>query len=283
MEQRPHNKIRKSLLMSWTVCPRQAWESIRDVGYGEYNTFNLENPALLLGQIFHKEMDSFYTKIDMQKLLVLAIDKDKSDSDKLAGLAAYCFSVFSPTTHEQCLEFFHWYAEEEAKRFLDLYKNHNAELWMRFLPVYVEKYIESQDDENGITRNGHFDRLDWIGPKKLRIVEYKTGKSYDVTKSYKLTKLRLELYYYKWIIERLKEFEGYEVVEWMLVNPTLKVTFISKFSPLTRNKLQTSVQKLTEDINSSEKPKRELNFYCEGCKFKQGCLINVDKNIYDIE
>jgi len=208
MDLKEFHKVRKSLLMSWKVCPRQAYYSVRDENYGQYNEFNVQNPALLLGQIFHKEMDKFYSQIDMDKMIAMI-----GESDDIQIIEDYLFSKFSKTTHEVCLAYFHWYAKIEAERFTQLYNEKHTGIVQRFIPLYIEKYVEVEDKENGIIRNGHFDRMDLIGEKKLRLVEYKTGKSYDTTKSYKLTKLRLELYYYKKIIEQLPEFEGYEVVE----------------------------------------------------------------------
>ena len=273
MDQLEYNKVRKSLLMSWKVCPRQAYYSVRDPAYGQYNEFNLDNMSLLLGQIFHKEMDKFYNNVDISEMTKYY--------DQPGTLEAYLFSKFSRTTNEKCLDYFHWYAKIEAERFIELYKKHHTGIAQMFLPLYIEKYVEMPDPKNGIIRNGHFDRVDLIGEKKLRLVEYKTGKSYDVTKSYKLTKLRLELYYYKKIIENLEEFEGYTVVDWMLINPTTKSIFISKFSILTENVLEKSIPLLVKDINGDTPPDRNLNFYCENCKFKQECLI-IPENIWDI-
>ena len=149
--------------------------------------------------------------------------------------------------------------------------------------MYIEKFVEYYDKDNRIFRNGHFDRVDYIGDKKLRLVEYKTGASYDVSKSYKLSKLRLELYWYKTIIENMEEFKEYTVDEWMLINPTVKTVFVQKFHVLTKSSLEAAVPNLIADINSKEPPARNLNFYCGKCKFKQECLINPGKNIFDIE
>ena len=274
MELREFNKVRKSLLMSWKVCPRQAWYSVRDENYGEYNEFNLEKPALLLGQIFHKEMDRFYTSINVDTMIGMYKDSQI--------LEDYLFSKFSPTTNEKCLAYFHWYSKIETTRFIDLYVENHTGITQRFIPLYIEKFIEILDEKNGIYRNGHFDRLDYIKPGELRLGEYKTGISYDISKSYKLTKLRLELYYYKKIIEQLPEFKDYRVTEWMLINPTTETVFISKFSILTDRTLETAIPLLAVDINSKEPPGRKLNFYCEGCKYKPECLINIKENIFDI-
>lgn len=279
MELREFNKVRKSLLMSWKVCPRQAWYSIRDPDYGQYNKFNLSDPALLIGQIFHKEMDTFYTKIDVD--FMVTVMNNNEDPEK--ELEEYLFSKFSPTTNEKCLTYFHWYALIEAQRFFELYSESHTGITQRFIPLYIEKFVEYLDDPNGIYRNGHFDRIDYIGNKQLRLGEYKTGVSYDVTKSYKLTRLRLELYWYKMIIERMPEFKGYTVSEWMMINPTTQVVFMSKFSILTERVLDAAVPMLADDINKKDPPDRVLNFYCGRCKFKKRCLIDINENIFDIE
>ena len=281
MDLRKFHKVRKSLLMSWKVCPRQAYYSVRDEKYGEYNEFNLENPALLLGQIFHKEMDKFYNGISVDAMVKI-YETYGDEAEVLVKLEDHCFEAFSKTTHEVCLGYFHWYAKIEAERFFKLYSGKHTGITQRFIPLYIEKYVEILDEPNGIIRNGHFDRIDLIGDKKLRLVEYKTGRSYDISKSYKLTKLRLELYYYKKIIEQLEEFKGYEVVEWMLINPTLETVFTSKFSILTERSLEKAIPMLTDDINGDEPPARNLNFYCDNCQYKQKCLIDVEENIFEI-
>lgn len=282
MELQEFHKIRKSLLMSWKVCPRQAYYSVRDPEYGQYNEFNIQNPALLLGQIFHKEMDKFYGNISIDHMIELYQSSEDLEQVQNA-LETYLFSKFSKTTHETCLEYFHWYAKIEAERFIQLYKENRTGIVQRFIPLYIEKYVEIPDEENGIIRNGHFDRMDLIGEKKLRLVEYKTGQSYDPTKTYKLTKLRLELYYYKKIIEQLDEFKGYEVVDWMMINPTLQTVFTNKFSVLTERSLEKAIPMLVADINGKEPPDRNLNFYCENCKYKQECLIEPKVNIFDMK
>lgn len=274
MDELEFNKVRKSLLMSWKVCPRQAWYSVRDPEYTQYNEFNLHDPTLLLGQVFHKEMDKFYSKIDIDEM----IDIVEGNGD----LEGYLFKRFSKTTHETLLKYFHWYAGIEAQRFKTLYEESHTGITQRFIPLYIEEFVEYFDEENKIYRNGHFDRLDYIGPGKLRIAEYKTGESYDTAKSYKLTRLRLELFWYKKIIESMSEFKDYKVVEWQLINPTMEIVFTSKFSVLTERTLENAVPMLAQDINRPEPPDRVLNFYCGRCKFKQECLIKIDQNIFDI-
>lgn len=274
------NRIRKSLLMSWNVCPRQAWYAVRDPDYEQYNEFNLYDPTLLLGQVFHKEMDTFYSKVSVDEMIKKVNDKEK--------LQDYLFSLFSPTTHEKLLDYFNWYAEIETDRFIKLYEDNKTGIVQRFIPLYIEKYVEHKqpfymfDLKGDVYRTGHFDRIDYIGDKSLRLVEYKTGESYDVTKSYKLVKLRLELYWYKEIIEKLEEFKDYTVDEWMLINPTTKTVFSCKFHVLTKRKLDDAFPKVVRDVNLPEPPARNVNFYCNRCKFKQECLINIDQNIFDI-
>lgn len=274
-EELKYNKVRKSLLMSWKVCPRQSWYSVRDPDYGQYNEFNLSDPSLLLGQIFHKEMDRFYSRIVIDTMIPLV--------DTPSELMNYLFSLFSPTDDYMCVQYFAWYSKIEAERFIKLYKEKATGIAQRFIPLYIEKFVEYKDSVNNIFRNGHFDRVDYIGDDQLRLVEYKTGWSYDVSKSYKLTRLRLELYWYKTVIENMPEFKNYEVTEWQLINPTTQNIFTSKFSILTERVLESSVPKLIKDINSEEPPDRNLNFYCNRCKFKQECLINIKENIFDVE
>lgn len=257
--------------MSYRVCPRQAWYSIRDPEYEQYNEFNIMQPALLLGQIFHKEMDKFYQELDIVSMMKMSIEK----------IEEYLFAKFSPTTHENCLKYFHWYSKIEAQRFIDLLMDGNGEIEKRFIPLYIEKYVEW--DDHGVIRNGHFDRVDYLGKGKIRLVEYKTGVSYDVTKSYKLSKLRFELYWYKEIIEHHPEFAELELQDWMVINPTLENVFVTKFSHLTKGAIDRCFEEMVVKINQDIEPARKLNLYCSNCKFRQDCLIDVKKSIFDIQ
>ena len=265
-----YNKIRKSLVMSYRVCPRQAWYSVRDPDYEQYNEFNLSEPSLLLGQIFHREMDKFYNGLDIKSMMNLTT----------GGIEGYLFKQFSKTTNAECLKYFHWYSKLEAERFSSILMDGKGEIKERFIPLYIEKYVEWNDE--GIIRNGHFDRMDYLGNGKVRLIEYKTGVSYDVTKSYKLSKLRFELYWYKEIIVHHPEFEKLELEDWMLINPTLENVFVSKFSHLTKNAIDRVFEEMVVKINQDKEPARNLNLYCSNCKFRKECLIDVDKSIFDI-
>lgn len=272
------NKIRKSLLMAWEVCPRQAWYNVRDPRYNEYNTFNFEKKSLLLGQVFHKEMDSFYSKIDPTEVFSYIDANTEEEADKVRiMIAKYFYDKFSMTKNQECKNYFMWYATIEADRFIDLYITNKDKAIDLFMPLYIEKYVEWDNPQIGATMNGHFDRIDKIDDKNLRLVEYKTGLSYDPAKKYKLTKLRLELYYYKEIIEHMEEFKGMTVSSWMLINPTIEKVFTSKFSPLTRSALYKKLPKVLSDINGEKEAERQLNFYCDSCRYKQECLIEPDR------
>ena len=269
-----YNNIRKSLIMAWRVCPRQAWYSVRDPEYGQYNEFNLQVQSLLEGQIFHKEMDKFYSKIVMETAIKLA-------SESKERLVEYFKDMFSPTTEKVMLDYFSWYASIEADRLIALIGDGLGEVEKRFIPMCIEEYVEY--DDNGIIRNGHFDRLDYLGPGKVRLVEYKTGFSYDVTKSYKLSKLRFELYWYKDIVEKITKFKEFTVVDWMLINPTTQTVFITNFSSLTKAAVEKALKQMIVDINGELPPPRNINYYCDGCKFLEQCLIKNGKNIFDVD
>ena len=271
LEEYKYNKIRKSLIMSYKVCPRQAWYSVRDPDYEQYNQFNVTQPSLLLGQIFHKEMDNFYKELDISQMINMTV----------SGVEKYLFEHFSTTTHEECLRYFHWYSKLEAERFSSLLMDGKGEIGKRFVPLYIEEYVEWND--KGIIRNGHFDRMDYLGDGKVRLCEYKTGWSYDPEKSYKLSKIRFELYWYKEIIANNPEFDDLELQDWMLINPTLEVVFISKFSHLTKGAVDKTYAALVPMINQDKEPSRVLNLYCGNCKFRKECLLDTPKSIFDYQ
>ena len=266
-----HNKIRKSLIMNYKNCPRAAWYSVRDEDYGQYNEFNLENKNLLLGQVFHKEMDSFYEGLTESILT--------ENSESVDDLRKFFRSRFSKTKNKDCIKYFDWYSKIESERYFVLRDDGKGELLKRFIPLYIEKYVEYEKD--GIIRNGHFDRMDYLGDNKVRLVEYKTGKSYDINKTYKLTNLRFELYWYKQIVENHPEFDHLIVADWMLINPTLETVYVSKFSEATERSVDKWLGECIVDINKKEEPDRNLNFYCGHCKFKKQCLLDNDDTIFD--
>lgn len=270
LENVKYNKIRKSLIMSYRVCPRQAYYAVRDPDYEQYNEFNLSSPSLLLGQIFHKEMDKFYSNIDVKKMMNM----------NQPMLESYLFGQFSKTTHSDLIRYFKWYAKIEAERFLKILMDGKGEIEQRFIPMFIEKYVEW--DDGGFIRNGHFDRVDYLGDGKIRLCEYKTGESYDPKKSYKLSKVRFELYWYKEILEHHPEFKDLELTDWMLINPTLETVFISKFSHLTKKAVDRLFDEMKVVLNQDKPPARKLNLYCDNCKFRNECLIFINKSIFDI-
>lgn len=250
--------------MSSKKCMQQAVYSLNDKNSQNYNNLDTTSLPLLKGQIFHHAMDDFYNFM-----------KDVNNFNEMNSDQVYEeFRKLMPkTTHPELSKWFNWYSMMDAIRLVEMRREGKLKY---FMPFKLELYMEFND--NGIMRTGHCDRIDLIGDKKLRIVEYKTGKSYDPSKSYGLTNVRSELEWYKEIIEHLDEFKGYTVVDWMMINPTVEAVKIGKFSNLTKYSVKKNLDALVEVLDGKVEPIKNKGFICDWCPFFKECFEEDGSN-----
>lgn len=253
--------IRKSLFMSYKRCPQQGVYEYHthDDSYGELNT---TVDALLKGQIFHHAVEDIYTDMNTSQLSTLDL-QEATD---------YIRKLFPQTTHRELTQWFDWYAYYDAQRFIELKKKGEERF---FLPFLQEHYVSALID--GVNRTGHIDRIDKVGDKELVIVEYKTGKSYDPAKSWKLSDLKSELEWYRSIMAMMDEFKEYKIVGWKLINPTLGLTHLDTFHVLTKYSVNKNAKYFVEVLNGQKEAVKKIGMQCSWCKYSQECLKYEDK------
>jgi len=254
--------LRKSLFMSFKRCPQQGMYGLErnDQSYGEINT---EHPALLKGQIFHHAMEDLYNEMSMMVL---------KEYDTYEDVHKYIHGLFPPTTQPDLRAWFDWYIDYESKRYLVMKEQDKLDY---FMPYKQEMAVEYVID--GVKRTGHFDRVDRISDTELIIIEYKTGKSYDPNKAFKISDLRSELEWYRSIISRMDEFKEFTVVGWKLLNPTLGVSYTSKFAPTTQYSVDRNMKMIAEMIEGKREVIKKYGMQCNWCRFAQQCLSYDDE------
>ena len=233
---------------------------LKDDSYGELST---TVPALIKGQVFHHTMEDLYNTLDFEKLKTL---KDEE-------VEPYIRTLFPKTTQEDLVKWFDWYIDYESRKFI-LMRRENLEQY--FMPFKQEYYVETQIGE--VLRTGHIDRIDRVGEKELMIIEYKTGKSYDPSKSYKLSDLRSELEWYRSIIAKLDEFKGFNIVGWKMINPTLGVIHQAEFKKVTEYSVDRNVESIVEILDKKKQAVKKIGPLCGWCPFAKECLSYDDPN-----
>ena len=234
--------------MAFRKCPQQGvyrYEE-NDEGYGN---LNINEPALLKGQIFHHAMEDFYNKIKLEDI-----------NDPLEYFTNLLPNVIQPDLKE----WFAWYAKYEADRY------NKCENLDYFLPYRQEMAISYEID--GINRTGHFDRIDRIDDTTLQIIEYKTGRYNDPSKPHRLSNIRAEVEWYRSILSNLEEFKDYKIASWKMINPTLGVTISDKFLPTTKYYVSKSASNMKKVLEGKEPPIKKIGPVCMTCKFAKQCL-----------
>lgn len=258
MDYRP---IRKTAFMKYRKCPRQFEYFYNDADYFAYNEDELSaNDALRHGSMFHKAADSFFTQLEGKK-----INEDK-------------FRDLLPTGTD-IDEWFDWFAEEEKKRYRQLV---NTDMVGYFMPIAREIEIRTLNED--IPKTGHVDRIDVIpGTKNLCIVEYKTGKSYNMDNSYALTEMNAEMGFYLKIIEDANVFPNNKVITWKVINPTLKKIWVNQISPMTIRSVDKTYQTIIDKIKNKKEFERNIGRSCDFCPYIDDCLFKENEPLFSFE
>lgn len=143
--------------------------------------------------------------------------------------------------------FFDWFARIEWNR----WKTIKVKEW--FKPLAAEKEVEFE------TRTGHVDRIDRVGPKELQIVEYKTGKSYDMTKQWAVTKMNAEIGFYAQILKYGNYYPGFTIKSWKVINPTLEKQWVNKISPVSLRSVDNTLDEIIGKILKEGDPVDKLD------------------------
>ena len=260
-ENQPFKPIRKSAFMTFKKCPKKFYFSyfVHADDYWNYNEKNNNNSAAAAGDIFHAEVDSFFPQINYELLYELNSDEKvfKYFRDKFSYSETYLENKTDMDT------WFDWYCDIETKRMNFFKQKYSKSEFLTWYPPKATELKVSMTDE--IDRTGHIDRVDFLpAEKSYCIVEYKTGKHYDVTKPYSLTALRAETAFYAIICNEMKIFD-YPVHYWALYNPKIKQFSIEKFPAATMRAVNNTYKDLIQRIKEAGEFERNISPLCLYC------------------
>ena len=240
-------KIRKSAFMQYKNCKKAFWYNYNDDerydGYGGKS----DNPVLQRGTDFHDSADKFFENIQT--------------------FTADGFRAALP--HGDYLHFYYdWFAKVEWQRYEDL---ENKD-W--FKPLACELIVE------GELVKGHVDRIDQVSETELQIVEYKTGKSYDMSKSWAPTKMNAEIGFYARLIEEGKHYPNLKIKSWKVINPTLERQWVNNISPISLKAVDKTVAEIVDKIKTKGTFRDKLDTVfpptitplCGWCPYTEDCL-----------
>jgi len=227
--------IRKTAFMMFKHCEKQFEYFYNDkVAYTEYKQSS-ENPALRRGTLFHNGCEDFFTKV-----------KGLPSKADMTNSFRTCLPTITDKKDLLVNDWFDYFAKIEAQRLTEISKE-SFDYAHLFYPIETEMYVSMKDT---IDRNGHIDRIDNMKDGTLCIVEYKTGKSYDMNKTWAITKMNAEIGYYVQILNKVKYFKDKEIKYWKVINPTLQITWINKISPVSLRGVETTYAKMVNKIQS---------------------------------
>ena len=229
-----------------------------DESYKQYNQVS-GSDALIKGQLFHNGADNFFDVIKKQENWTLEFFKS---------------AVKSP--HKEVQKWLEWFAEQEWNRWIAT-RVESLDPKAEFMPVAKELQITMPDV---IDRTGHVDRIDKvIGKKELQIVEYKTGKSYNLDKTWAATSMNAEIGFYVQILNAINYYPGYKIKEWKVINPTLETIWINKISPVSLKAVEKTFSTIVESIDNKGPFERTVSPLCRYCPYVEDCLFSDEIDI----
>ena len=259
-----YKPIRKTAFMQFKNCAKQFNYFYNGDEYGKYNEQGT-SPAFIRGTAFHKGCFEFFTKI------YEGIDLKDIHEDDIEGFFRSCL----PLTNDDLVNsWFDFFADYEAKRFKNLKENNQLQY---FLPLDREIEITMPDV---IPRTGHVDRIDVIpGTKDLEINEYKTGKSYEMEKPDRATKMNAEIGFYVSILQGINKYPNYNIKRWRVINPTLKKVWTNDISKITLTSVEKAYKRLVEMIMTKEEFERNISELCQYCPYMEDCFKDIRLDI----
>jgi len=244
--------------MMYKQCAKKFWYFYNDdEAYKGYNQVQ-GSDALIKGSLFHKHADSFF---------------DDIGSPNDAYSPDYFRAALPVTKHLDLNKWFDWFADKEWERYNELNAAGREDL---FIPFAREEFVSMPDS---IDRTGHFDRLDQIpGTKNLQIVEYKTGKSYNMEKTWAATSMNAEIGFYVIMLNTIKKYPDFKITEWKCINPTLKTIWVNKISPISIKSVNATYKTLTQAVFDKGPFERNITMLCRYCPYIDDCLLgeNID-------
>lgn len=255
--------------MTFKQCPKQFEYFYNSDDYDSYNEdgSGRTSPQLVRGSYFHNVADKFFDTFDVEYCKEL----------NSKHLAEYMDSKIPDTNDDLINEWLSYFIEYEQWRFENLKQENKLEY---YIPLAREVKVSCEDT---IDRTGHFDRIDIIGPGEAQIVEYKTGKSYNMEKPDRVTKMNAEIGFYATILRANKMFPEYNINSWKVINPTLRKVWVNKISKITLTSVDKAYARLCEMILQKEDFERNISDLCLYCPYVQDCHKNIRLGIDKIE
>ena len=268
----PFKPIRKSAFMTFKKCPKKFYFSyfVHSDEYWNYNEKNNNNEAAAKGDIFHAEVDNFFEAINPE----MAYDLGNDDTLFKYFRDKFSYSETYETQKTDMDRWLDWFSETEQKRFNFFKTNYTkAEVIAWFPPKGTEVKVFMNDE---IDRTGHIDRVDYLPKEKAYcIVEYKTGKSYNVETPWSLTALRAETAFYAIICNEMKLFDK-PVLYWALYNPQIKQYHVEKFPAATMRAVNNTYRDLVQRIKESGEFDRHISPLCLYCEYRFECFHGTE-------
>lgn len=268
----PFKPIRKSAFMNYKKCPKKFWFSyfVHPEEYWNYNEKAGENEAAAKGDIFHAEVDDFFTRIDFELVYEL------TDQAKVFEYFRnnFSYSETYDTKKTDMDNWFDWFCEIEVKRLLFFKNNYNKSEFLEYYPPkHTEWKVSMKDD---IDRTGHIDRIDYLPKEKsYAVVEYKTGKSYDPSKPTNLSSMRAECGFYAIILNEMKLLD-HPVQHWILYNPRLKIYYVEKFPAATMRAVNNTFKGLVQKVKEAGDFARNITPLCMWCDYRRECFHGIE-------
>jgi len=245
--------------MMYKQCAKKFWYFYNDdEAYKGYNQVQ-GSDALIKGSLFHQYADTFFDNIGEPN--------DAYSPD--------FFREAVPVTKlEDLNKWLQWFANKEWERYEELNVAGQED---KFIPFAREEFVSMPDS---IDRSGHFDRIDIIpGTRNLQIVEYKTGKSYDMDKTWAATSMNSEIGFYVIMLNTIKKYPDFKITEWKVINPTLETIWVNKISPISIKSVNTTYRALTQAVFNKGPFERNITMLCRYCPYIEDCLMGSDIDI----
>ena len=252
--------IRKSAFITYKHCKKKFEFLYYGDHYFDYGEDNQDNDALRRGNLFHKGCETFFKNIE-----------GKIYNPELVNHFRLNMPTITDPRDLIVNEWFDWFAEQEMERYKELCLKDKLGAWY---PVAMELEILMEDK---IDRTGHVDRIDVIPDNKdLCVVEYKTGKSYDMDKSYAFTAMNAEIGFYIQILNAAKVFPDNKITHWKVINPTLQKTWYNKISPISLKGVDATYEEIVNKINKGGKWEKNPGVLCLSCPYLNDCLFDEE-------
>jgi DNA helicase-2/ATP-dependent DNA helicase PcrA len=228
-----NEKYIENLLEGYTLSPTHLNKYLKCPVTFYFETIvkipSVKNPSLVFGTIMHKALEDFLTN-----------SKKKGKILDQESLKAYFLSSLEKNKNQL--------TELEYSKFknygLFLLKDYYQERKDSFiLNTYTEERIKTKIGT--FTVKTSFDRLDVLDNKRVRIIDYKTGKSDDIKKKIKAPSLKVEyggdywrqLAFYQLVYQKTSPFTSVESVGVDFLEKDKNGKFLQEFLSFTQEDL----------------------------------------------